>query len=355
MSSESAKRKQKKQILQLCILAAVLIILVIVFFVARYLNNQAELAEEEAASVTYEVEYLEDATTVVITNSEETQTYVYDADDETWYWSEDEEFPLNSNYITGMLNTWSALESSSQLEITDDLSAYGLDPAECSAEITTDDGETLTLLMGIESGDYYYCMIEGDEYIYLVSSTIVNYLNYTLYDLASLETFPSTSSTTLETITVSGTVETEFYQETVETETTDDDGETTTTTESYWYTVDGEDVTEADYLSEMTSEVIGLGFDSMVNFYTTDDDLAEAGLDAPQCIVTVTYTETDDDGNESTESFTLEVGSLTEDEGYYYTTINGGTTIYLMDVDEIATIMSVAEGGADVLYAEEEE
>lgn len=356
--SKAAKKKQNKQIMQLCILVVVLVVLLVIFLVARYLNNQAELAEEEAESATIDVTYLDEdstATTVVVSNDEGDNTYIYDEENEVWLWEEDTDFPLNSNYIKALLNIWDSLDSDTELDITDELSAYGLDPAELSATVSTDEGESLTILVGIATNDYYYCMIDGEDKIYLISDNLPSYLSYGIYDMATLETFPSTSSSTLETITIEGTVDTSFYQESVETETTDDDGETTTTTEDCWYTTDGEDVTESDDISEMTSEIIGLSFDSMVNYYTTDDDLADAGLDEPQCVVTVTYTETDDDDNETTESFTLEIGDLTEDEGYYYATIDGGTIIYQIDADDVATIMAVAESGSDALYEEEEE
>ncbi len=355
------KKKKNKQLIQLCVLAGVLVVLVAALLVARYLNAQAEKAAEVEA---IEVPYLEDATTLVLNNGTDEETYVYDAEDDTWHWAEDENFPLNSNNITAILNTWSALDTETELEISDELSAYGLEPAECSATITTDDGESLTILIGIATGDYYYCMIDGGESIYLISSTMSTYLNYSLYDMATLETFPSTDSDSLETITVQGAVETSFYQEITETTTTDDDGEETTETESAWYTTDGTNVTDADDLTELTSEVIGLGFDAMVNYYPTEDDLAEAGLDEPQCIVTVTYTTTveddDDEDDEDaeaetvTESFTLEIGNQTEDGSYYYATINGGTTIYQISFSDLSTIMAVAESGADALYADDE-
>ena len=358
MMSNSAKKKQNKQIKQLCILVIVLVVLLVIFLVARYLNNQAELAEEEAENATIDVTYLsEDATptTLVISNDEGDTTYVYDADSDEWSWEEDADFPLNNNYITALLNTWDSLDSDTELEITDELSAYGLDPAELSATVSTDDGESLTVLVGIATGDYYYCMIDGEDKIYLISDTLPSYLDYNLYDMASLETFPTLSSSNIETITIEGTVETSFYQESVETETTDDDGETTTTTEECWYTTDGEDVTEADYISELTSEVIGLSLSSMVNYYTTDEDLADAGLDEPQCVLTVEYTETDEDDNETTESFTLEIGDLNEDEDSYYVLYDGGTTIYEMDSSDIDTLISVAESGSDALYLEDED
>ena len=356
--SNSAKRKQNKQILQLCILAVILVVLVIIFLVARYLNNQAELAAEEEENATIDLTYLdEDAvpTTLVISNDDGDTTYVYDADNDEWLWEEDADFPLNSNYITNLLNTWDALDSDTELEITDELSAYGLDPAEYSATVSTDDGESVTILVGITTGDYYYSMIDGEDKIYLISESLPDYLVYTLYDFATIETFPSLSSSNLDEITVEGTVETSFYMESVETETTDDDGETETTTEEYWYTTDGEDVTESDYISELTSEVIGLNLDAMVNYYTTDDDLADAGLDDPQCVLTVSYIETDDDDNETTETFTLEIGDLTEEEDYYYVLYDGGTTIYEIDADDLEYIVAVAESGSDALYEAEEE
>ena len=57
--------------MQLCILVVVLVVLLVIFLVARYLNNQAELAEEEAENFTVDLTYLdEDATptTLVISN-----------------------------------------------------------------------------------------------------------------------------------------------------------------------------------------------------------------------------------------------------------------------------------------------
>ncbi len=358
-------KKKNKQLFQMVALLGVLIVLVVAFVVGKYLNAKAEEEAAEALLYAVYVPYLDDATTVVLNTGTSEETYLYDAESESWVWSEDAAFPLNDNYLTSMLNTWSVLSTSTELEITDSLSAYGLDPAACSATISNDAGESLTILIGIATGDYYYCMIEGGESIYLISSSMYNYLHYELYDMASKETFPATTSDTLVSIDIATAdgadylLEQELTEVTtiVEAEDEDEEDEEVTETVSTWYHL-GEDITEADYLSEVTSEVIGLGFDSMVNYSASAEELAEVGLDAP-IVVTVTYTvtETDEDENTttSTETFTLELGSLTEDEGSCYATINGGNVIYLMDVDDVEYILAVAEGGVDVLFAPEEE
>ncbi len=350
-------KKKNKQLMQLGILAVVLVLLVVALLVGQNLNDKAAQAEADALLETIDISYLEGATTLILNDGSNEETYLYDADSESWVWAEDASFPLNNNYITSILNTWSVMSPSSEMEILDDLSAYGLDPAQCSATIVNDEGESMTFLVGNSTGSYYYAMIEGEDTIYLISSSMNSYLHYGLYDMASITTFPATSSDTLVSILVGDVL---LTQEITETTTVDDDGEESTESVSTWYLEDGTDISDGDYLSELTSEVIGLGFDALVNYAASEDDLAACGLDDPLCVV-VTYSATAEDGETTeTATFTLMIGDLTADGSYYYVRLVDGTEsgnieIYEMDFSDISTLLSVASGGAEALYATEAE
>ena len=118
-------KKKKKQSV---ILLGVLAILLAALFALRTVNRRTEEAEtKKAAEQKIYVTDISDMTKIRYQSGTDGMTFEKTADQETWIYMEDPDFPLAQQYPEEMENTFEKLEVKRELKDGDELSSYGLD------------------------------------------------------------------------------------------------------------------------------------------------------------------------------------------------------------------------------------
>lgn len=293
--------KKKKGML---VMLAVLCVLLGVYFILQNWNARKE--EKAKAREEADVIYVTD------TDAENIISFTYDMGNGTlsfekrdgqWYYTEDEDFPLDQSIPEQISETIGRITADRELEDGDTLADYGLDAPAYTLEYTDDSGETVTVNFGSLTGDDYYVSVSGSDSVYTVAATLADDLNYTLDDMAVLDEYPSIGSGNLvrESITRNG--------------------ETTT--------YDSENEDQAEDIAAVAGGLGAVTLSEAADYSVSDEDLESFGLDEESRItVEAVYT---DDGEE--EVLTLYIGDENED-GDRYVMINDSRIVYLIS-DEI--------------------
>lgn len=294
-------RKKNKGIL---ILLAVLILLVAVYFGLRTWNAQQEekaQGEQEAATVHVTDTSAEDIVSLKfnVGNGD----LEFSKEDDQWYYTPDKDFPLQQSYPEDMAETVGSITAGRELTDGDSIDAYGLDEPAYTIEYTDADGNTTELLFGDMTGDDYYVMLNGNDTVYTVNSSVIDPFNYTLDDMARLDDYPSIGSGNLvkEVIT--------------------QNGETTT--------YDSEDEDQAEDIAAVAGGLGAVSLSEAADYSVEDEDLDVYGLDEDSRItVGATYTQDDEE-----QLLTLYIGNE-DGSGNRYVMLNDSRIVYLIS-DEI--------------------
>lgn len=352
-----AKKKRQLWVLSLLLVVAVVLLAAVLLW-NRYRTAQ-ETAQAEAAVI--HVELVEEHAVLRYCNG--TDTLSFEKNGENWRSTDQPDFPLDSSTIQSLTEMLSALTAEREVDIADNLAAYGLKEPKQWVEVTDKEGNSATLYLGTASGETYFAQVKGGEKIYTVSGDVKEALDQTLYDLASLAQLPTLSSNNLNQVTLTGrlTSRLEIRGEEVEVEEDGDSADGSTSAEAqepeveyHWYLTGEVDVTQEAYLSALRSELTSLTFDSLAVFQPKD--VSEYGLDQPVAAVKITYQE---DGRK--QNVTLELGKTTKADGieYRYAMLDGNQDeVYRIAADKVEQILACAQKGyaqASVDYAQAEE
>lgn len=164
-------KRQKKQLITMAVFLAFLIIA----YIGLGVYNDAQEQKEE------------DENKIVVTNfdSEDVVAFSYDYNGETYsytkidgMWSYDSKPAINldETLVESMLVIAASLVGEDFFTAYESVDTYGFDEPQKTVSLIMSDGSTVT----IQVGDYndivgwYYLMIEGDENLYMVDSTLLD-------------------------------------------------------------------------------------------------------------------------------------------------------------------------------------
>lgn len=208
-------KKQKKQLIALCILLLICIVGWAGLTKWNKSQEQKKQEEEEASKVTVTDITTEDINEFSYQYNNETLSFV--KEDGTWYYEADKSVSLDQNTMETLVATAAQLTADQKIKDYEDLSEYGLDTPSNTITLTTGDGTT-TLLIGNKNDmlSQYYVKTDQSDSIYLAASAV-----YTTYQkgIADLTVTESTEESA-----------TEQPEETEEADTLQD-GDTESTTE----------------------------------------------------------------------------------------------------------------------------
>ena len=301
-------RKKNKGIL---ILLAVLILLVAVYFGLRTWNaQQEEKAQEEQEAATVHVTDTSAEDIVSLKFNVGNGDLEFSKEDDQWYYTPDKDFPLQQSYPEDMAETVGSITAGRELTDGDSIDAYGLDEPAYTIEYTDADGNTTELLFGDMTGDDYYVMLNGNDTVYTVNSSVIDPFNYTLDDMARLDDYPSIGSGNLvkEVIT--------------------QNGETTT--------YDSEDEDQAEDIAAVAGGLGAVSLSEAADYSVEDEDLDVYGLDEDSRItVGATYTQDDEE-----QLLTLYIGNE-DGSGNRYVMLNDSRIVYLISDEICDNILNV--------------
>lgn len=187
------EKKEKRLLYLLLILPLLLLVLGLM---RRYNDKQEEQqkAEKEAATI-YVTEIAEVNTINYHTGSAE---FVFEKEDDRWIYKQDPDFPLAQSYPEQIASTFGKLTALRELEDGDALEDYGLTEPMYTVNLVDSDGNKTDLRIGNAVNDAYYLLNESTEKIYTVSSTLTTMLQYSLEEMAQLDTYPNIGSGNLK-------------------------------------------------------------------------------------------------------------------------------------------------------------
>lgn len=308
VQEEKSMRKKNKGIL---ILLAVLILLVAVYFGLRTWNaQQEEKAQEEQEAATVHVTDTSAEDIVSLKFNVGNGDLEFSKEDDQWYYTPDKDFPLQQSYPEDMAETVGSITAGRELTDGDSIDAYGLDEPAYTIGYTDADGNTTELLFGDMTGDDYYVMLNGNDTVYTVNSSVIDPFNYTLDDMARLDDYPSIGSGNLvkEVIT--------------------QNGETTT--------YDSEDEDQAEDIAAVAGGLGAVSLSEAADYSVEDEDLDVYGLDEDSRItVEATYTQDDEE-----QLLTLYIGNE-DGSGNRYVMLNDSRIVYLISDEICDNILNV--------------
>ncbi|MDD2979434.1 MAG: DUF4340 domain-containing protein [Hespellia sp.] len=300
--------KKQKPVLVLLIVLVVLILAYVGLNV--YNNGQDKKAEEEAK-----------ADTIYVTDIDSIQYMDYDFGsgettfecvDDTWYYTQDKDFPLDESYPSSMAKTLGSLKADRELTDGDSLADYGLENPGCTVKVKDADGVETDIYIGNATGDYYYVTVGTEGKVYTVASTEFSDMQTAVTDMAALDTFPTIGSGNLKKVEIT-------------------ENDTTTT-------IDSENDDDAEKIATSAGGLSVVALDTVADYSADEAALKKFGLEETTSTkVVVTYTD-----NKEEKTITFYLG--TEDgNGNRYMKLANSDIVYQVKTSTCDNILGVTD------------
>lgn len=267
------------------LLGVLLVVCIAAFAVSRYEEKKEQI--KNSGEVILEIP-TDSVTALSWTNESGKFSFTKD---ETWVYDDDNAFPVDEEKINDLLEQFTSFAAAFAIDDVEDYAQYGLDEPICTIHITAGE-ESYTVELGDFSkmDEQRYVSI-GDGKVYLVSHDPLDEFDSVLRDMILDDTIPEFD--TVKQIAFSGE---ESY-----TISYDEDGTSICADDVYF--TDGKPL-DAAVITEWLTSLHELDLTNYVSYNVTDEELETFGLDEPALAITLDYSSSDEDGNE-TDSGTL--------------------------------------------------
>ena len=267
------------------LLGVLLVVCIAAFAVSRYEEKKEQI--KNSGEVILEIP-TDSVTALSWTNESGKFSFTKD---ETWVYDDDNAFPVDEEKINDLLEQFTSFAAAFAIDDVEDYSQYGLDEPICTIHITVGE-ESYTVELGDFSkmDEQRYVSI-GDGKVYLVSHDPLDEFDSVLRDMILDDTIPEFD--TAKQIAFTGS---ENY-------TISYDEETKSICADDVYFTDGKPLDTA-VITEWLTSLHELDLTNYVSYNITDEELETFGLDEPALAITLDYSSSDEDGNE-TDSGTL--------------------------------------------------
>ena len=287
---------------------------VLVVLSGAYVGVKAYVAKQEAADTESAEE--ENPEIISIASADvksikfviDKKEVTFEKDGDSWVKSDETDFPVDQDKIDTLVSSLNSIKAERTLENVEDASEYELDQPENTITVTTEDGETTVIQLGMENdstSQEYIDLNEDSSTVYVVSNSTFSSFEGTLYDFAKSGVFPTVDSSTVSKISVEGK-DSSYVVEKDE--------------NNFWnITGDGEtEKADSAKATSLASTLSSMAYSSYVNYNCAEDEFSQYGLDKPYAEIIVDYQkevkkESTDDENEA-ENGDEEVSEASEDE-----------------------------------------
>ncbi len=331
----------KRNVNKLTAAAVVLAILCAAYGLLSWQQSRAaQTARETAREQQIHMTDLPDIHKISIVSGDSKLDFLLDGG--VWYYAADRDCPVRQSILSNLADELSSLEATRRLEQPDALDSYGLADPSIHYEITSQDDNTASLLIGsqvVSSGasgmetpptEYYACLAGGSQ-VYTIGSSLADTAAKGLYDFIQTESLPVISGADIQDITITkGGVTSHFIKKAV-----DEQGNIA------WYK-DSADTEENrldsnGQLNILADAVSSLSIRTCTNYNATDEELGSYGLENPA--MTISWTA---DSAKGAVSTTLLVGSQTPDSVSYYTKLEDSKAVNLISMEQVDKVMKAA-------------
>ena len=313
----------KKKTVKLVSAVVVLGVLCAAYEGVNYYVTSQEEKETEENDTSVDLVSLEADDITAVSFTADQNEVEFDKKDDSWTEKSDANFPVNQNTVDSAVKGVASLTADQEISDVEDMSQYDLDNPQNTITLTTADGDT-SLQIGMESSNnqYYVKKEDDDKNVYLVSSSSIEPFMGTLYDFAESGTFPSVTSATITDVKVDKENSYELTQD---------------ADNLFWNVSDGETTEKADTTKAgtVTSAVGSLAYDKFVDYNCTDD--SKYGFDDPYAVITVKYTEEEQETQTVEKTLTIYVGDETGDDRYVK--VDDSKEVYTITKDSLTDIL----------------
>lgn len=262
--------------------------------------------------------------------------------EERWLYDEDEAFPVDEEKIGELLGIFEEFKASFIIEDVEDYGQYGLDNPICTINITTDE-ESYEILVGdysIMDAQRYVSI--GDGNVYLVKKDPMDHFELVLSDLIDHDETPFFSNNVTKIQFTGVENYTIVYEE---------ESEDTYAEDVYFIKGKGENIPlDTSRVNSYLSKISHLSLTEYITYKATEKDIEKYGLDDPELTVTVDYTSKDEEGEEVSESFVLNISrdpkerkdadkDSEEEEITAYVRVGNSKIIYRITSDDYKDLM----------------
>lgn len=319
--------------------------------------NQSQSETDDTIYVTQ----LSDPTALSVTN--QYGTFSFTKGEEGWTRDDDSDFPADQDALDDLADQAGTLAAVRTISDPEDLTSYGLDAPTMEVSLTDENGTQVQLLIGstLDSGDYY-AKVEGSDTVYTIDSTLPEALDIQVDELIALAQFPSLSEDNIQSVTwTSGDNTLTLVQEQAESDGDSSDTSASSSSDtsadsseeeaaSTW-TVEGQTVSSDNttFISLM-AQLSELAFSDCYDYHRQAQTRTDCGLDDPTGVLTVVYT----DGDEE-KTMTLTLGALAEGGDSYYALLDDDPIIYLIPTNQIGSLFSLTVDNLTAVEETEEE
>ena len=273
---------------------------VLVVLSGAYVGVKAYVAKQEAADTESAEE--ENPEIISIASADvksikfviDKKEVTFEKDGDSWVKSDETGFPVDQDKIDTLVSSLNSIKAERTLENVEDASEYELDQPDNTITVTTEDGETTVIQLGMENdstSQEYIDLNKDSSTVYVVSNSTFSSFEGTLYDFAKSGVFPTVDSSTVSKISVDGKNSSYVVEK----------------DENNFWNITGDGETEkADSAkaTSLASTLSSVDYASYVNYNCAEDELSQYGLDKPYAEITVDYQEevekeSTDDKNEA--------------------------------------------------------
>lgn len=287
---------------------------VLVVLSGAYVGVKAYVAKQEAADTESAEE--ENPEIISIASADvksikfviDKKEVTFEKDGDSWVKSDETGFPVDQDKIDTLVSSLNSIKAERTLENVEDASEYELDQPDNTITVTTEDGETTVIQLGMENdstSQEYIDLNKDSSTVYVVSNSTFSSFEGTLYDFAKSGVFPTVDSSTVSKISVDGKDSSYVVEK---------------DKNNFWnITGDGEtEKADSAKATSLASALSSMAYSSYVNYNCAEDEFSQYGLDKPYAEITVCYQEkvkkeSTDDENEA-ENGDEEVSEASEDE-----------------------------------------
>lgn len=219
--------------------------------------------------------------------------------DEHWVYDADEAFPVDDEKIEELLGLFGEFGVSFIIEDVEDYGQYGLDEPVCTIKFETEEQSYEVKLGDYSSMDAQRYVSIGDGNVYLVKEDPLDTFDAALNDVIDNDETPVFGQ--VSGISFSGGEEYEISYE-------EDSSATYCADDVYFTERDGEKKPlDTSKVESYLSAVSNLNLTDYATYNATEEELQSYGLDDPELTVSVDYTEENEDGEETQQTFVLHV------------------------------------------------
>ncbi len=326
-------------------LAVLGVLLAVWFFAAPMWSDDGEETTEPLPSYTVaEIDHMQLVGFEIVKGEDKLSFTLNDSSTE-WDWSEDGEVPLDNMAFAEIVTAFNEAVSNYKLEgVTEaQLSDYGLASPSYRVKFTYSDSSVKEYLIGMMNSFnslYYFCEASATDTVYMVPSTLVSSLDLGIFDFVLIETPPALTEGKLIDVNYmnGGNYHTFRYYAS---------GNSADYTDKYdWYfeygslnmsSIPPERPLDTGVADTLVSLVTGMYFEECVGL---DASAEEYGFSDAKKIVIRYNADEGETGVLTEKTYTVYIGSQTEDGSIYAYTDNSKLVYKLSSSDEWIALLS---------------